>query len=432
MAWTEKENRTIGEKIYHMALVYGPALYVLPKKGYHKKYAIFSTHFGSIDNSFFVTENGREEKITVPDGVAHFLEHKLFDEEEGNIFDRFAAYGASANAFTSFTHTTYLFSCTDFFPENFRLLLEFVSNPYFTKESVDKEQGIIQQEIQMYQDSPDWRVFFNLLEALYNIHPVRKDIAGSVESISRITKDVLYQCYRTFYHPGNMALFVIGDVSLEEVLEQVGGVFNSRTLTPTPEIKRIYPEEESRINKQKVVQELAVSQPLFNLGFKDTYTFLQGNDLLKRELVAELLLEMIFARSEPLYTELYEEGLIDERFASGYTAETTYGYTLIGGRTKDADRLHEKLLSGIRHAKEKGLQEDSFQRHKRKMRGQFLRSFNTLEFVANNYLDYRFRNIDFFEVPDVLETIKMKDLEEHLHEHLREEQHAISIVKPYQ
>jgi predicted Zn-dependent peptidase len=432
MIWKTKENSTIGEKIHYMILENRPALYVLPKKGYHKKYAIFSTHFGSIDNCFWVKENGKEEKITVPDGVAHFLEHKLFDEEEGNIFDRFAAYGASANAFTSFTHTTYLFSCTDFFSENFRLLLEFVSNPYFTQESVDKEQGIIGQEIRMYQDNPDWRVFFNLLEALYNTHPVRKDIAGSVESIAKITKDVLYQCYRTFYHPGNMAIFVIGDVTLEEVLEQVREVFAEENLTPTPEIKRVYPEEDTAINRQRVVQELAVSQPLLNLGFKDTYSNLKGRDLLFRELVAELLLEMIFARSEPLYSELYQEGLIDERFSAGYTAEITYGYTLIGGSTKDPDRLQEKLLAGIRRVKEKGLQKESFIRHKRKARGRFLRSFNSLEFVANNYLDYRFREIDFFEVPDVLETITIEDLEKHLHEHLREGQHAVSIVKPYQ
>lgn len=433
MDWSIKTDTTLGEKVYCAALEPGPALFVLPRRGYNKKYAIFSTRFGSIDNNFRITNNGGiEEEIKVPDGVAHFLEHKLFDDEDGNAFDRFAQYGASSNAFTSFTNTTYLFSCTDFFQESFELLLNFVQSPFFTRESVDKEQGIIQQEIRMYEDNPEWRVFFNLLDGLYWNHPVKNDIAGSVESIRSINEKILYKCYHTFYHPANMAIFVTGDIIPDEILEQVQKNVSKRPIPPAPEIMRIYPEEDKAVKQKKIVQELSVSQPIFNMGFKDTYSSLNGKPLLFKELASELLLEMIFGRSEELYTQLYEDGLLDEHFSTGFTAETTYGYTLLGGRTKDPEKLTEKIWEGIERVKKEGLKQESFIRHKRTMRGDFLRSFNSLEFIANNYLAYRFRDIDFFDVLDVLEEIALTDLEKILHEHLREELNAVSIINPFQ
>ena len=430
MDWNIKTNKTLQETVYHVDLNPGPELFVLPKKGYNKKYAIFSTRFGSIDNSFWV-EGKNSEQIAVPDGVAHFLEHKLFDDEDGNAFDRFAQYGASSNAFTGFTNTTYLFSCTDFFKESFELLLDFVQKPYFTKESVDKEQGIIQQEIRMYEDNPDWRVFFNLLGALYHSHPVKNDIAGTVESISEITEEILYKCYHTFYHPSNMAIFVTGDLAPDDILEQVQGNLAGRNLAATGKIKRYYPQETLTAKEKRVVQQLSVSQPIFNMGFKDTYSYLEGKELLLRELSMELLLEMIFGRSEELYTQLYEAGLLDEHFSTGYTGENTYGYTMLGGRTKDPEKLVEMLWQGIEKTKKEGLSPGSFSRHKRVMRGDFLRSFNSLEFIANNYLSYRFREIDFFDILDVLEEINLNHLEEILNNQFKEDLHAVSIINPY-
>ena len=429
MEWSIQENDLLKEKIYHTVLEPGLNLYILPKKGYNKKYAIFSTRFGSIDNHFRVSGNG-EEIISVPDGVAHFLEHKLFDDEEGNVFDRFAAYGASTNAFTSFTNTTYLFSCTDFFPENFELLLEFVQSPFFTEESVSKEQGIIQQEIRMYEDNPQWRVYFNLLSILYSSHPVRNDIAGSFDSISKITKDILYKCYHTFYHPLNMALFVTGDVSPEQVGAQVAGSLARRSFAPLEGIERIYPTEGEATLQQKITQSLAVSQPIVNIGYKDNYNNLSGRELLQRELTMELLLEMIFGRSESLYNSLYEEGLIDEKFSAGYVAECTYGYTLLGGETRDPEKLHARILEGIEGVRKKGIDESTFFRHRKKMQGEFLRSFNSLEFIANNYLAYRFRDIDFFEIYSLLGDISMSAVEKLLQEHFQEERHAISVIDP--
>lgn len=432
MDWTIRENAQLQESIFHTKLDPGLNLYILPKKGYNKKYAIFSTRFGSIDNLFRVSANSGEEKISVPDGVAHFLEHKLFDDEEGNVFDRFAAYGASTNAFTSFTHTTYLFSCTDYFPENFDLLLEFVQNPYFTDESVSKEQGIIQQEIRMYEDNPQWRVYFNLLSILYQNHPVRNDIAGTSESIGKITKEILYKCYETFYHPLNMALFVTGDVSPEQVGNQVAASLARRSHAPIYGIERIYPQEQAHVAQQRIVQDLSVSQPLVNIGFKDPYNYLEGRELLCRELAAELLLEMIFGKSEPLYNELYEDGLIDEKFSAGYVGEVTYGYSLLGGETRDAEELHARILEGIAKVRRSGLREESFYRHRRKMQGEFLRSFNSLEFIANNYLAYRFKEIDFFEIFNVFGDMTLSAVDELLQDHFQEKLHAISIINPVQ
>ncbi len=432
MRWQVRENNALQEKVFYAAPNGGPDLFVFPRRGYNKKYAIFSTRFGSIDHAFRWNEKGQEKESILPDGVAHFLEHKLFDEEEGNVFDRFAYYGASPNAFTSFTHTTYLFSCTDFFTENFKLLLNFVQTPYFSEESVAKEQGIIQQEIRMYEDNPQWRGYFELLKALYARHPVRNDIAGSVESISKITKDILYQCYNTFYHPRNMAVFVTGDLEPDDVFGLVEESLAGRSFPPFNLVERIYPGEEAAVHQPEVTLELSVSQPLLNMGFKDTYSHLAGRELMARELITELLLEMIFGRSGSFYTALYEEGLIDEQFSYGFTAERSYGHTLLGGRTKKPEELRARLLAAISETKKSGLEAESFDRQKRKMRGQVLTSFNSLEFIANNYLAYHFRRIDFFEILDILEKISIKDLEERLHAHLQEDLHAVSIVYPVQ
>jgi predicted Zn-dependent peptidase len=260
------ENKLLKEKIFWQKVEPGLEVFVLPKRGYNKKYATFATRFGSIDSHFVVEGEGQE--LVVPDGVAHFLEHKLFEEKEGNVFDRFAKLGASSNAFTNFTNTAYLFSSTDNFEECLEILLDFVQQPYFTEENVEKEKGIIEQEIRMYEDNPQWRIFFNLLAALYQKHPVRKDIAGTVESIRQIDKDVLYQCYRTFYHPSNMAVFVVGDVDPDKTMKQVADNIARHGHAPLGEIKRFYPQEGPNLAEKFVSQELVVSQPIINLGIK--------------------------------------------------------------------------------------------------------------------------------------------------------------------
>ena len=427
--WISTEIKEINEKLLRRTIYPGMNLYVLPRAGYAKKYAAFSTHFGSIDNKFQI--EGSDELITVPDGVAHFLEHKLFEDEKGNVFDRFAALGASSNAFTTFTHTTYLFSCTDFFPENLELLLDFVQEPYFTAETVRNEQGIIGQEIRMYDDNPQWRIYFNLLEALFLEHPARNDIAGTVESIARITPELLHQCYKAYYHPSNMAFFVVGDVDPGAVGRQVEANLARRNYGPLGEIKRFYPEEGPEVGRRRVTQELIVSEPLFNLGFKDAAVVrYRGRDLLRREIGMELLMDIIFGQSEALFNELYQDGLIDDSFDAGYTAERSYAYTLIGGKTKDPDQLFNRVMDGIDRARRDGITDEQFERHRRSQLGGYMRRFNSLEFIANNFLAYYFKGADFFDFPRILHEIKKEQVSALLEENLDPERHAVSLILP--
>ena len=423
------ENRELQETLYHYRVQPGMDVYTLPRPGYQKKYAVFSTRFGSIDNRFRVEP---EPDITVlPDGVAHFLEHKLFEDERGNVFDRFATLGASANAFTSFNQTSYLFSCTANFEESLTELLNFVQEPYFTEDTVQKEQGIIGQEIKMYEDHPHWQVFFNLLAGLYQKHPVRNDIAGTVESIAQITPDLLYRCYNTFYHPSNMAVFVIGDFDPDRVGLQIEANFAARDYQPIGTIIRIYPEEPAGIEKKRTVQELVVSDPIFFLGFKDMVVEkLRGRELMRREILMELLLDILFGSSEALYNELYKEDLIDENFGAEYTAETGYGYTMIGGETKDPDHLYQRITEAVVKIKKEGVSAEQFERHRRKLLGGYIRRFNSLEFIANNFLAYRFRGTDLFEMPSILHEVRREETLALAEENLDPARHAVSIIMP--
>ena len=426
--WNIIQNDLLQEAVYWQELPSGLKVYVLPKKGYQKKYAVLATHFGSIDNCFSL--EGEKDYVEVPEGVAHFLEHKLFEDVEGDVFNRFATLGASPNAYTSFTQTAYLFSCTDNFHENLDLLLNFVQDPYFTEETVQKEQGIIGQEISMFEDNPQWKIFFNLLDALYQKHPVQVDIAGTVESISRITPETLYTCYRTFYHPANMALFVVGGgIDLDEVGKQVAENYASRDYPSLGEIKRHFPEEPEGVARQKVVQEMVVSEPIIYIGFKDeSPEGLKGKDKLRRELVTDLLMDIIFSPSEPLYNELYEEGLINEDFDAGYVLESNYAYTLLGGETRYPDKLYQRIMEALEKIKEEGFTEEQVRRHRRAKLGDFMRRFNSLEFIANNFLAYRFKGVDFFTYPEILKEIRVEEVNRRLEEHLCPEKHAVSII----
>jgi predicted Zn-dependent peptidase len=424
------ENTLLKEKVYVRRVEPGLEVFVLPKKGYKKKYATYATNFGSVDSRFIL--EGEDQELVVPDGVAHFLEHKLFEDEDGNVFDRFATLGASSNAYTNFNNTAYLFSATEHFEKGLDILLDFVQTPYFTEESVEKEKGIIEQEIRMYEDNPQWRIFFNLLDALYKEHPVQKDIAGTVESIQQIDKDVLYKCYRTFYHPSNMAVFVVGDVNPERILDQIEANIARHNYKPLGEIKRIYPNEPRELDRDYVAQELVVSQPVLNLGFKDLDVGYDGTALFKRELVTALLLEVVFGSSSQLYNELYEEGLIDDEFDAGYVAEKDYGHTIVGGETADPDKLFERLVAGIKKARQEGVSDETFEHHRSKMMGEFLKSFNSLEFIANNFLAYHFRNINFFDYLNVLQGLTADDVNKRLREHLNEDTMARSLILPKQ
>lgn len=418
------------EKINEIMHMYehssGLKAFVIPKKGYSKKYATFATHYGSINNEFVVP--GEKEAIRVPDGIAHFLEHKLFEQKDGSVMDKFSALGSSPNAYTSFNQTVYLFSCTEKFDENFQLLLNYVQNPYITDESVEKEKGIIGQEIQMYQDDPEWRVFFNLLQAFYRENPVRIDIAGTIESISQINKEVLYKCYNTFYHPSNMVILVVGDVDHEKVFEQVEESIKIKQ--EKPEIKRIFPEEPDTVFKNYVEAKLAVATPIFQAGFRDNISEVKGIEALRREVAVKILLNMIMGRSSALYNELYNEGLINSTFDYDYTIEESYAYSMFGGESPDPEKVRDRIVQAIKDIQRNGLDRNSYDRIRKAMTGRFLKQLNSVERISHTFMSVYFKGVTIFDYFDVYDKITFEYVNSTFAEHFNLDNLALSVIKP--
>ncbi|MDK2798863.1 MAG: hypothetical protein PWP27_575 [Clostridiales bacterium] len=429
MELQQYNHSILKETLYHSVDKSGLNVYVLPKKGYSKSYAIFATHYGSIDSKFVMP--GEDKETEVPDGIAHFLEHKLFEQKEGNVFDQFSRLGSSANAFTSFTTTAYLFSSTSKFYENLDILLNFVQNPYFTDESVQKERGIIGQEIRMYDDEPNWRVFFNFLGALYHHHPVKKDIAGTIESISKINKEILYKCYNTFYHPANMILFVVGEVEPDKIIRHVDKNIVAKE-SPQGEIKRIYPEEPTTVYKQKVEQNLSVSLPLFQMGFKDIDIGYGGIALLKKDIVTRIILEMIIGKSTSLYQSLYEQGLINDTFQTDFNAEINYGFTIFGGESIHPEKVQQEIMHEINRLQRDGLDKAVFDRIKKVIIGRFLRQFNNIDRLANNFVANLFKDINLFDYIKTYQSITFDDIQQRFTKHFKNDNMAISIIKPHE
>ena len=422
-------NDILKEEVYYEKLDNGLDVYFMPKKGFTKKYAVFTTNYGSNDLEFIPL--GEDEKFRVNEGIAHFLEHKMFEQPGGgNAFDRFSELGASANAFTNFTATAYLFSCTQNFYECLEHLIDYVQTPYFTEENVEKEKGIIAQEINMYDDDPDWKVYFNTLKAMYVNHPVRIDIAGTVESINKITHEELYKCYNTFYHPGNMMLFVVGDVEYDKVMDVVRKTVKNGEEKMTKEIKRFYPEEPKAISQKEIVEHFPISMPMFNMGYKDLNIGLKGKELLKKELTTEILLDMLFKRGSELYEKMYLEGIINESFGAGYTSQVDYAHTLIGGESKDPYKVRDTIFEYIDKYKKEGLKEEDFDRIKKKKIGNFLKYFDSVEFIANNFVSYKFKGINLIDYLEELKAVKFEEVENRLKEHFNEEFVVISVVQP--
>ncbi|WP_422444204.1 EF-P 5-aminopentanol modification-associated protein YfmH [Thermoanaerobacterium sp. DL9XJH110] len=418
----------LGEKLFSRRSRNGLWTYVLPKKNFSKVFALYSTHYGSIDSEFIVPATG--EHLKVPEGIAHFLEHKMFEMEYGNVFDKFAELGTSSNAFTNYTSTTYLFSATSNFKQNLKLLLEFVDTPYFTKENVEKEKGIITQELRMYEDDPEWQVLLNLLRCLYHNHPVRIDIGGTVDSIQKIDVETLYKCYNTFYHPSNMLLFVTGCAEPEDVFNLVDEHEKEKNLAPQAEIKRFYPEEPDTINMPSAGVNLDVAEPLFLMGFKDVDVGYDGYDLLKKEITTAILLEILLGKSSQLYEHLYEEGLIDDRFSFSFEGQKDYGFCTIGGETRDPERLHHEILDSISSSKENGLAPEDLARVKKKFLGDFIQGFNSLEFIATSFVTYYHKKINLFDYIKALQEITLNDVTRRLHDFFDFSRHAVSVVMP--
>ncbi|SFS60044.1 EF-P 5-aminopentanol modification-associated protein YfmH [Marininema halotolerans] len=422
------EHQQLNETLYHEQLPNGLQVYLLPKPGFNKTYATFTTKYGSIDNHF---QKPGDNEVRVPDGIAHFLEHKMFEEEDGDVFAKFSNHGASANAFTSFDRTAYLFSCTEKVEENLTTLINFVQNPYFTKETVEKEKGIIGQEIQMYDDNPDWRSYFGLIEAMYNQHPVKIDIAGTVDSIAKITKDTLYTCYETFYHPSNMLLFVVGPIDQEKIMQLVRENQASKEYGKQGDIKRFFPKEADRVAEKKKEIQLSVGIPKCLFGFKEQKVGLSGDALVRQELATELMLEALFGQGSDLYQALYDDGLIDDHFSYDYSLEKGYGFSVVGGDTADPDALLSRIQTEIPPIVEKGIPEDVVERIRKKKLGGYLRSFNSPEWMANQFTRYRFNDTDLFQVVPILEELSVEEVNNRLRDHVQWDYFSASIVRSH-
>jgi predicted Zn-dependent peptidase len=417
------------EELYYEKLENGLDVYILPKKGFNKTYATFTTKYGSIDNHFLPP--GKEEYVKVPDGIAHFLEHKLFEKEDGDVFQQFSKQGASANAFTSFTRTAYLFSSTSNVEMNLETLIDFVQDPYFTEKTVEKEKGIIGQEITMYDDNPDWRLYFGLIENMFKNHPVKIDIAGSIESISDITKDMLYECYETFYHPSNMLLFIVGPVDPDQIMTQVRDNQSKKDYKEIPEIKRQFEGEPSEAAKKKKVLEMNVQTSKCLVGIKSSTANQSGKEMLKNELSLNVLLDILFGKSSEHYSTLYSEGLIDDTFSFDYTQEQGFGFAMVGGDTNDPDRLAETLQKMLLDAREKGaISQETLDRTKKKKIGAFLRAVNSPEYIANQFTRYAFNEMDLFDVVPTLESITLEDVEKAAGNLISEERFTVCQVVP--
>lgn len=421
------EHSQLKETIYYEQLPNGLKVYLLPKPGYNKTYATFTTRYGSIDNHF--QPPGKEE-IRVPDGIAHFLEHKMFEEPEGDVFNKFSKQGASANAFTSFNRTAYLFSCTENVEKNLQTLIDFVQHPYFTDESVEKEKGIIGQEIRMYDDNPDWRCHFGLIGAMFQNHPVKIDIAGTIESISKIDKETLYTCYHTFYHPSNMLLFVVGPIDPEAIMDQVRQNQADKAYEKQEDIRRIYPEEDEKVAQEKVEAHLSVGVSKCLFGFKENRIGLSGDDLVKQELATEVMLEALFGQGSELYQSLYDEGLIDDHFGYDYTLEEGYGFSMVGGDTADPDQLLARIREELPSIKETGIPEETVDRIRKKKLGNYLRFYNSPEWIANQFTHYRLNDTDLFNIIPMLEQLKSEEVNKRLQEHIDWDRFAVSLVRP--
>lgn len=417
---TEIKSELTGDSYYKIKHQSGLEIYVYPKEGYKSAYAIFGTKYGSINTCFSV--DGKD-KITVPDGIAHYLEHKLFESEEGDAFVRYAETGANANAYTSFEKTCYLFSCTDKFEQSLEILLDFVQSPYFTAQTVAKEQGIIGQEIKMYDDDPNWRVMFNMLEGMYKNHPVRIDIAGTVESIAQITAEKLYEVYNVFYNLNNMALCVSGNVTVEQVLKTADKMLKS---CEKHEITNYFENEPYEVNTPFVEQTFPVSMPLFNLGFKE-----KADKALDSKTLAQtdILLSMLASNTSSLYRSLMDSNLINSSFSYELFEGPGYCSVIFGGESRAPKQAAEMIKQYITKVKSEGLDKDEFEIAKKAVYGDAVSSLNSVSSIANSIIDYHFSGNELFSYIDAVSNACFEDIENRLSEMLDVCNCTLSVVR---
>jgi len=418
------EYPELDEKLYRKTLPNGLQIIVCPKPGFQRKVAYFMTSYGSIHTKFTLDGVTYE----TPEGVAHYLEHKIFDLPGRDVSEEFAALGANSNAFTSYDTTAYYFSCTEHFQECLELLLTFVSTPYFTEESVEKEQGIIAQEILMYNDAPDSRVFEDMMDLLYAHHPARHPIAGTVESIKMITPEILYLCHRAFYNPANMVLCVVGDVDVEEVAALAERIL-PKTCT-APAVPDLGPEEDPLPVKLFTQRQMDVAMPAFQLGFKCRLPGVLGEEFARWELAAELAAEALFGESSQLYLQMYEQGLIDSSFGGGLDTIDGLAMLVCGGDSNDPEEVWQRIADQVQVILAEGMDETAFARMKKSMMGRRVKDLDSFESTCFRLCAYYFDKFDYFRFPELFAKVGIEEVLDFLRDNAKTEYSAMSVVCP--
>lgn len=413
----------IGEEVIWVTLDNGLPVCIVPKKGFSRKYALFATRYGGMDMRFRL--NG--QWLDTPAGIAHYLEHKMFDTEDGNALQELAMNGAEPNAFTSNAITCYYFDSTEKFYENLEILLSFVSVPYFTDESVEKEQGIIGQEIGMIEDNPEWQVYKQLMQSLYHTSPARTPVAGSVESIREITAQTLYDCHRAFYTPANMCLVVVGDVEPQQVLDI------ARRVLPKDSgelIERDYGAEEPTEAAQAYAEErMEVSMPSFLVGFKCPPQH-GGEEQHRFAAIGELACDVLMGESSPLYARLYSQGLINGSFGAAFDIPPGAAYAYAGGDSKDPKAVAEAILAEAQRLVREGVDEDYYKRIVNANFGAALRELNSFESIAVSMAEGRFQGYDPYRFPEIYDSITAADVLAFLRENVTRSHMALSVIAP--
>ena len=417
--FTVRESRLTGEKVYYTVHPTGAKIAVCPKPEYNSAYAVFGTRYGSIDNDFSV--NGGEF-TRVPDGIAHYLEHKLFENEDCGAFERYAKTGACANAFTSFDKTYYLFSCSQNFEQSLEILLDFVQAPYFTPETVQKEQGIIGQEIRMYDDNPGWRVYFNLMGGMYKQHPIRVDIAGTVESIANITADLLYQCYNTFYNLNNMAIAVAGNVDPDTVLEICDRMLKSKEKL---NIERRYPEDDGKVVTDFVEQHFDVSIPEFQLGFKEIPRRLTDRELVLTNIISDA----VFGTISDFYRRMTDKGLINPSFGSEYLYLNGAQAMIFSGQSADPEQLRDEIIAEIKRVKAEGIDPELFECARRNEYADMLSAYNNTDDIANGLADDMLFGTDSFKAVEAAAEVTVEEGSARFREQFDTDNFTLSVVR---
>ncbi len=417
----EIKSAALAEKYYKVNHDSGLTIYVYEKEGYSSTYAIFGTKYGSINNTFRVDNN---DVVSVPDGIAHYLEHKLFESEDGDAFSRYAKTGANANAYTSFDKTCYLFSCTDKLEQSLEILLDFVQSPYFTEETVAKEQGIIGQEIKMYDDSPAWRVMFNMLMSMYKNHPVRIDIAGTVESIAKITPEYLYTCYNTYYNLNNMVLCVAGNVKLDTVLNIADRMLKKSDYHT---IENIFEDEPYEVTQRYIEQKLPVGLPLFNLGFKEKASQVRMDE--KQLAYTDILLFLIASSQSTLYRKLMDENLINSSFAYELFEGEGFCASVFSGESRDPEKVEEIIKQYISDLKSNGIDEEEFEIAKRATYGDAVASLNSNDHIANMITDFDFAGRELYAYIDAVASAAYEDITNRLNDMFDADNTTLSVIR---